>query len=119
MNYNFDEKDLLMQHVWNPLWATVRYGVIGWLQVVQKNCLWAGDMEEMRLVVQIVDGLQAFPDMRSRQLKTVREGVEWYRWYERQCEYQEQLSMGSSETDSNGMEAQGVIRDLDVEYMAE
>jgi hypothetical protein len=120
MEHNFDEKDTLMLHIWNPAWATVQFGVLGWLQVVGNNCLWAGDMDEVRLVCQVVDGLREFPQMNgSRQMRTVGEGIAWWRWYERQCEHQKQLDFGEGVSDTNDIEVQGCIRDLDAEYMAE
>lgn len=106
MDYNFDEKDVLMEHIWNPAWATVQYGILGWLQVVQNHWLWSGDLEDIRLVAQVLDGLQGFPLMNARQAKTVQDGVAWYRWYEGQCEYQ-QLDSGEGVSDYNDTSVQG------------
>lgn len=119
MEHNFDEKDVLMLHIWNPAWATVQFGVLGWLQVVGNNCLWAGDMEDIRLVGQVVDGLQGFPMMNARKMKVVGDGVAWWRWYQRECEHQKQKESGEGVSDTNDIEVQGRIRDLDAEYMAE
>lgn len=115
MTYDFDEKDLLMQGVWNSSWIGMNYGPMGWLNLLTMRGLWGGSLQDLRDAVQVLSGLDGLPEKNSS-WRTVGEGIAWYHWYEMMC----WVATGEGESDLNNSQVQGYSKETEVEmYLAE